>query len=187
MDLVCVACRLRARERRELAAHLPPGHAVSSGLSPDVKAGRLATLDQCLLQGAPPRHQRGPFWPGVCDETCKQLPWKPIHGHARHVARPAGQTAAVVLFHSGDAEVKKYSRITPQVHRAGRQAGAIKPVRRADWEWAASLPQPQRTAWAGCTSAGARVVFFSRTMFRGLPQFFSPGPLSIWWTRHVAR
>ena len=35
-------------------------------------------------------------------------------------------------------EVK--SRITPQIHRAGRQAGAIKPVRRAGWEWAASFP-----------------------------------------------
>ena len=113
MDLVCVTSRLRARERRELAAHLPPGHAVSSGVSPDVKAGRLATLDQCFLQGAPPRHQRGPCWPGVRDETCKQLPWKPIHGHAGHVARPAGQTAAVVLFHSSDAEASVSLFVAP--------------------------------------------------------------------------
>ena len=77
MDLVCVACRLRAGKRRELAAHLPPEHAVGSGLSPDGEAGRLATPDQCLLQGAPPRHQRRPCWPGVRDGTCMQLTWAP--------------------------------------------------------------------------------------------------------------
>ena len=31
--------------------------------------------------------------------------------------------------------VQVKSRISPQIHRAGRQAGAIKPVRRAGWEW----------------------------------------------------
>ena len=42
---------LRAGERCELAAHLPPEHAVGSGLSPGGEAGGLATLDQGLLQG----------------------------------------------------------------------------------------------------------------------------------------
>ena len=32
-------------EPRELAAHLPPEHAVGSGLSPGGEAGGLATLD----------------------------------------------------------------------------------------------------------------------------------------------
>jgi hypothetical protein len=34
---------------------------------------------------------------------------------------------------------------------------AIKPVRRAGWEWAESFPQQQRAAWAECTCAGARI------------------------------
>ena len=104
VNLACAICRLRAGERRELAAHLLPEHAVGSGLSPDGEAGRLATLNQCLLQGAPPCHQRRPCWPGVRSEACKQLTWKPVHGHARHVGRPAEQTATVVLFHSSDSE-----------------------------------------------------------------------------------
>jgi hypothetical protein len=54
VKLVCVTFRLQAGERRELAEHLPPEHLVGSGLSPDGEAGRLATPDQCLLQGGPP-------------------------------------------------------------------------------------------------------------------------------------
>ena len=72
-NLAYVTCRLRAGERIELAAHLPPEHAVGSGLSPDGKAGRPATPGQCLLQGAAPRYQRRPCWAGVRDEACKQL------------------------------------------------------------------------------------------------------------------
>jgi len=53
------------------------------------------------------------------------------------------------------------SGITPQMHRAGREAEAIKPVRRASWEWAARLSQQQRAAWAGFTCAGVRISFLS--------------------------
>ena len=49
------------------------------------------------------------------------------------------------------------SGITPQIYRVGCQAGAIKPVRRAGWEWAAGLLQQHRVAWAECTCAGARI------------------------------
>ena len=61
-------------------------------------------LDQCPLQGLPPHHRRGPCWPGVRDETCKQLQWKPAHGHVRHVARPVKQAAAGALSHIGDTQ-----------------------------------------------------------------------------------
>ena len=35
-------------------------------------------------------------------------------------------------------KVKVKSGITPQIHRAGRQTGAFKPVYTPGWEWAAS-------------------------------------------------
>ena len=35
---------------------------------------------------------------GARGEICKQLPWKLAHGNARHAARPAEQTAAIVLL-----------------------------------------------------------------------------------------
>ena len=60
LDLVCGTCRLRAGERRESAAHMPPEHAVGSGLSPGSEVWKLATLCQCILHGAPPCHQTRP-------------------------------------------------------------------------------------------------------------------------------
>ena len=45
------------------------------------------------------------------------------------------------------------SRITPQIHRAGRQAGAMKPVHRAGWELAVSLPHHRGAALAEFTCA----------------------------------
>ena len=61
------------------------------------------------------------------------------------------------------------SRISPQIHRAGRQAGAINSVRRAGWVWAASLLQQQRAAQAECTCAGAYKQFPSRSLLRRFP------------------
>ena len=57
------------------------------------------------------------------------------------------------------------SGITPQVHRAGRQAGAVKSVRRAGWEWPEGLLLQQRDAWAECTCAGARISIFLSSSF----------------------
>ena len=73
------------------------------------------------------------------------------------IERTKGPLGACVLL-SPAGQVK--SRITPQLHRAGHQAGAIKPVRRAGWEWAASPLQQQRAAWAECTCAGAHMSIF---------------------------
>ena len=66
------------------------------------------------------------------------------------------------------------SRITPQIHRAGRKAGVIKPVHRAGWEWAASLPQQQRAAWAECTCASAHVSIFLSFSIAGVSSILSP-------------
>ena len=67
------------------------------------------------------------------------------------------------------------SRFTPQLHRAGRQAGTIKPVRGSGWEWAGSLLQQQRAAWAGCTCAGARMgTFLSFSVARVSPILSPP-------------
>ena len=71
------------------------------------------------------------------------------------------------------AQIK--SRITPQIHRAGRQAGAIKPVRRSGWEWAASLLQLYGAAWTECTCAGARIrISLSRSLLLCFPQSWLP-------------
>ena len=70
-------------------------------------------------------------------------------------------------------EVK--SRIYPQIHAAGRQVGAIKQVRRAGWEWAASLLRQRRASRAAeCTCAGARLSTFPLSLLRGLPQSCLP-------------
>jgi hypothetical protein len=66
------------------------------------------------------------------------------------------------------------SILTSQTHRAGRQAGAIKPVRRAGWEWAAGLLQQQRATRAECMCASARKSIFSRSLLQGFPQSCLP-------------
>ena len=43
----------------------------------------------------------------------------------------------------------KKSGITPEIHRAGHQAGAIKPVRRAGWEWGACFPSSKELRGLG--------------------------------------
>ena len=61
----------------------------------------------------------------------------------RERRREGGRTKEAKRDFWIEGEVRLKSRITPQIHiqGAGRQGGAIKPVRRADWEWAVSLPQ----------------------------------------------
>ena len=47
------------------------------------------------------------------------------------------------------------SRITLQDTRSRHQAGAMRPVRRAGWVWAASCAPAAKAAWAECSCAGA--------------------------------
>ena len=72
-------------------------------------------------------------------------------------------------------EISQELRITPQIHREGHQAGAIKPVRRAGWVWTEAALQLQGAARARCTCAGARkTIPLSHSMLRGFPQSCLP-------------
>ena len=61
-------------------------------------------------------------------------------------------------------------RITPQIQGAGRQAGAIKSVRRSGWEWAAGFAFSSEELRGLSVRAQVRVwAFLSRFLLRGFP------------------
>ena len=78
-----------------MAAQLPPEHVAGSACLQTAKLGDWPCLISAFFKVRPRITACGP---GVRDETCKLLPWKLANGHARHVARPAGQRMAVVLL-----------------------------------------------------------------------------------------
>ena len=53
MDLVCVTCRLRARERRELAAHLPQDMRSAAACLQTVKLGDWPHLTSAFFKVRP--------------------------------------------------------------------------------------------------------------------------------------
>ena len=115
---------------------------------------------------------------------------KKIHQHLKAAAVEAGPWACLTCGPPSGADgggstvpqrrcrgqeiVKNHSpntqnRTPSRGHQASSQSGL---------EWSASLPQPQRTAWAGCTSAGARVGFFSLVLCcEGFLNSFSRAPV----------
>ena len=149
--LMAPAWRLLHVSRREIP-DLTQVATFSGPLSPVFQGVYLCSA-QCTSydEGASWRSGRpvlpiGGLW-GPMERTLKLRP----HGEPQR----QGLFGAAVPYAVKSSQVKNYS----QIHRAGRQAGAIKPVRRAGWEWAESLPQQQRAARAGCTCAGASILF----------------------------
>jgi hypothetical protein len=88
--------------------------------------------------------------------------------HCTSMRRASSRCARGVETGKPPSQVK--SRITLRDTWSKRQAGAMRPVRRAGWVWAASCFPASKAARAGCRCAGASHMDFSHILCCGDPR-----------------